>query len=105
MPLIRVFVTAFTTLLTPGMALAQYPAPQDFMSANPEATSSYCYYAGTLYSVGARLCVPGTNPNISYTMVCKSKDEDSDASRTGRAVWRFEAGPPAPTCDFPGERQ
>jgi hypothetical protein len=87
-------VTIFATL-TSGMALAQYQVPQDFSPVNPEGVSSYCYYAGTLYSVGARLCVPGTAN--SYVLVCVSKDEDSDKAKTGRAVWRVD-GPPAPFC-------
>ena len=66
-----------------------------FLLVNPEGVSSYCYYGGTLYSVGARLCVPGASN--SYVLVCKSKDEDSDKSKTGRAVWRVD-GPPAPLC-------
>ena len=89
-------VTVFVSL-TPGMALAQYSLPQDFAPANPEAMSTYCYYGGTLYSVGARLCVPGAN-QTGFTLVCKSKDEDNDASKTGHAVWRFDIGPPAATC-------
>jgi hypothetical protein len=78
-----------------GMAFAQDQLPQDFAPTNPEGVSSYCYYAGALYSVGARLCVPGAES--SYVLVCQSKDEDSDKSKTGRAVWRVD-GPPAPTC-------
>ena len=89
-------VTVFVSL-TPGTALAQYSLPQYYAPANPEAMSTYCYYGGTLYSVGARLCVPGVN-QTSFTLVCKSKEEDNDASRTGHAVWRFDIGPPAATC-------
>lgn len=81
--------------LTSGVALAQYQPPQDFTPVNPEGVSDYCYYGGTLYSVGARLCVPDTAN--SYVLVCQSKDEDSDKSKTGRAVWRVD-GPPAPLC-------
>lgn len=77
--------------LAPGVASAQ-----DFMPVNPESVASYCYYAGTSYSVGSRLCVPGTQG--SYTLVCKSPAEDNDAAKTGRAVWRFDVAPPAPTC-------
>jgi hypothetical protein len=81
--------------LVPSMALAQ-----DFVPVNPETVASYCYYAGTVYSVGARVCVPGTDQG-SYTMVCKSPAEDGDAAKTGRAVWRFDSGPPAPPCRPP----
>ena len=87
-------VAVFATL-TSGMALAQYQLPQDFSAVNPEGVSSYCYYGGTLYSVGARLCIPGASN--SYVLVCESKDEDSDRSKTGRAVWRVD-GPPSPLC-------
>jgi hypothetical protein len=76
--------------LAPSLALAQ-----DYMPSNPEIIANYCYYGGTTYSVGARLCVPGAQS--SYTLVCKSAAEDSDAAKTGRAVWRFDAAP-APTC-------
>jgi hypothetical protein len=96
-------VAVFATL-APGVALAQYPLPQDLGPANPEGVTSFCYYAGTLYSVGARLCVPGVSQN-SYTLVCQSQDEDKNASKTGHAVWRFDVGPPAPTCGFPAERR
>jgi hypothetical protein len=87
-------ITVFA-ILTSGMALAQNQLPQDFSLINPEGVSSYCYYGGTLYSVGARLCVPGVSS--SYVLVCKSKDEDTDKAKTGRAVWRVD-GPPAPLC-------
>ena len=87
-------VTVFATL-TSGMALAQSELPQYFSLVNPEGVSNYCYYGGTLYSVGARLCVPGAS--INYVLVCKSKDEDNDMAKTGRAVWRID-GPPAPSC-------
>jgi hypothetical protein len=73
-------------------------AAQEFVPINPETVANYCYYGGTLYSVGARLCVPGTQ-GISYTLVCKSAMEDVDAAKTGRAVWRFDVGPPAPMCE------
>jgi hypothetical protein len=76
--------------LAPSLALAQ-----DYMPISPETVASYCYYGGTAYSVGARLCVQGAQGN--YTLVCKSAAEDSDAAKTGRAVWRFDAAP-APTC-------
>ena len=79
--------------LMPSAALAQ----QDYLFVNPETVASYCYFAGTVYSVGARLCVPGT-AQISYTLVCRSPVEDGDVSKTGRAVWRLDVGPPAPTC-------
>jgi hypothetical protein len=71
---------------------------QDFVPINPETVANYCYYGGMVYSVGARLCVPGTQGN-SYTLVCKSATEDTDAAKTGRAVWRFDVGPPAPMCE------
>jgi hypothetical protein len=77
--------------LAPDAALAQ-----EYVPVNPESVGSYCYYGGTLYSVGARLCVPDTQG--SFTLVCKSPIEDNDAAKTGRAVWRFDVGPPAPTC-------
>jgi hypothetical protein len=77
--------------LVPAAALAQ-----DYMPVNPETVANYCYYGGTSYSVGARLCVPGTQGG--YTLVCKSAAEDNDAAKTGRAAWRFDVGPPAPTC-------
>lgn len=83
--------------LTPGMASAQ-----EWMPINPETVASYCYYGGTLYSVGARLCVPATQG--SFTLVCKSPSEDNDAAKTGRAVWRFDVGAPAPTCTSPPSR-
>jgi len=79
--------------LVPGMAAAQ-----DYAPINPETVASYCYYGGMLYSVGARLCVPGTQGS-SYTLVCKSASEDTDAAKTGRAAWRFDVGPPAPNCE------
>jgi hypothetical protein len=79
--------------LAPSLASAQ-----DWMPINPETVASYCYYAGTAYSVGARLCVPGTQGG--FTLVCKSPSEDSDAAKTARAVWRFDVGPPAPQCSF-----
>jgi len=41
--------------LAPGMASAQ-----DFVPINPETVANYCYHGGMLYSVGARLYVPGT---------------------------------------------
>ena len=82
---------------TLGMTLAPYAISQDYAPANLEAVTNYCYYGGTLYSVGARLCVPGVNEG-SFTLVCKSKDEDNDAAKTGHAVWRFDLGPPAPNC-------
>jgi hypothetical protein len=77
--------------MVPGLALAQ-----DFVPVNPETVASYCYYEGATYSVGARLCIPGTQGG--YTLVCKSAIEDTDAAKTGRAVWRFDVGPPAPLC-------
>jgi hypothetical protein len=80
-------------MLAPSLALAQ-----DYVPINPETVGSYCYYAGASYSVGARLCVPGTQGG-SYTMVCKSATEDTDIAKTGRAVWRFDVGPPAPMCE------
>jgi hypothetical protein len=76
--------------LAPSLVLAQ-----DYMPINPEAITNYCYYGGTAYSVGSRLCVPEAQG--SFTLVCKSATEDSDAAKTGRAVWRFDAAP-APTC-------
>ena len=76
--------------LAPSLSLAQ-----DYMPISPETVANYCYYGGTAYSVGARLCIPGAQG--SYTLVCKSASEDSDAAKTGRAVWRFDA-PPAPAC-------
>jgi len=96
-------VAVFATIM-PGVALAQYPLPQDIVPGNPEGVTDYCYYDGRLYSVGARLCVPGVNQN-SYTLVCQSQDEDKNASKTGHAVWRFDVGPPAPTCGLPAARQ
>ena len=66
---------------TLGMTLAPCAISQDYAPANLEAVTNYCYYGGTLYSVGARLCVPGVNEG-SFTLVCKSKDEDNDASKT-----------------------
>jgi hypothetical protein len=90
----RLFIT-MTVLagLAPGVAAAQ-----DYVPINPETVANYCYYGGMVYSVGARLCVPGTQGN-SYTLVCKSATEDIDAAKTGRAVWRFDVGPPAPNCE------
>jgi len=71
----------FTVTSTLGMTLAPYAISQDYAPANLEAVTNYCFYGGTLYSVGARLCVPGVNEG-SFTLVCKSKDEDNDASKT-----------------------
>ena len=73
-------LTAIVTS-TLGMTLAPYAISQDYAPANLEAVTNYCFYGGTLYSVGARLCVPGVNEG-SFTLVCKSKDEDNDASKT-----------------------
>jgi hypothetical protein len=56
-------VAVFATL-APGVALAQYPLPQDQGPANPEAVTNFCYYAGTLYSVGARLKRPRSDGGL-----------------------------------------
>src|SRR6516164_2664634 len=89
-------VTVFVSL-APGMGLAQYSLPQDFAPANPEAMGS-CAYSGLSTFTGCpRRCLPGVN-QTGFPLVCKSKDEDNDASKTGHAVWRFDVGPPAPTC-------
>jgi len=95
-------VAVFATLM-PGVALAQSPLPQDIAPENPERVTDYCYYGGTLYSVGARVCAPGSQ---GFALVCKSQDEDKNASKTGHAVWRFDMGPPgapamASTCGLP----
>jgi hypothetical protein len=85
-------IIAIFVALAPSVTQAQ-----DFVPINPETVANYCYYAGAIYSVGARLCVPGTQGG-SYTLVCKSATEDTDVAKTGRAVWRFDTGPPAPNC-------
>lgn len=95
-------IAVFATLM-PGVALAQSPLPQDIAPVNPEGVTDYCYYGGMLYSVGAHLCVPG---NQGFTLVCKSQDEDKNASKSGHAVWRFDFGTPgapatAATCGLP----
>ncbi len=84
-------IAVFATLM-PRVALAQSPLPQDIAPVNPEAVTDYCYYGGTLYSVGARVCPPGILPG-GFALVCKSHDEDNDASKTGHAVWRLDANP------------
>jgi hypothetical protein len=85
----RVIVLIILALL-PATAQAQVLAPPP-PPVNQEGMKDFCVYANQIYSLGAHLCVPGSNAGVRCV--------GSEGSRSnGRAFWSFgsKEWPPSP---------
>jgi hypothetical protein len=68
-----------TTLALPARAQVVVPPPP----VNLEGMGNFCIYANQVYSLGAQVCVPGSNVGLR----CAS----SEGSKSGgRAFWSFD---------------
>jgi hypothetical protein len=71
--------TAAPAQQTRELVVAPVPPP-----VNQEGMNNFCIYANQVYSLGAQVCVPGSN----VVLRCAS----SEGSKTGgRAFWNFDS--------------
>jgi hypothetical protein len=71
--------------LLPPTASAQVLAPSPHPPpVNQEGMQNFCIYGNQLYSLGAQLCVPGSNAG----MRCTASEGPKSA---GRAFWSFDS--------------
>jgi hypothetical protein len=83
MRIIVVIIVAFGLALAPS-AHAQVLVPSPPPPVNQEGMKDFCIFANQIYSLGAELCVPGSNAG----MRCVA----SDGSKSGgRAFWGFDS--------------
>jgi hypothetical protein len=78
-------IVLIIALLLPATAQAQVLAPSPPPPpVNQEGMKDFCIYANQVYSLGAQLCVPGSNAG----MRCVASEGSKSAAR---AYWSFDS--------------
>jgi hypothetical protein len=82
-------VTAAAAIVVCALIGAPASAQDDIVPIVPGGIENYCYYANKLYSVGSVICISVIAGPTPKALVCRSKDNDKDSTKTGRAVWQL----------------
>jgi hypothetical protein len=77
-------IALLVSLLLPVSTQAQVLVPSPPPPVNQDGMRDFCVYANQIYSLGAQLCVPGSNAG----MRCVSNEGPKSG---GRAFWSFDS--------------